>query len=238
MPISESDNTYTKEHWIEVKSILDESISAAGFIPKIVSDADEISLIHNKIVSNIYNNPIVICDVSSKNANVMFELGLRLAFDKATIIIKDELTDYSFDTSVIEHLAYPHNLRYASINNFKAKLTDKIKATYNASLKPDYSTFLKSFVQYKPTLDVKKIGSQEYVLKRLEDISKQITELELRNSKREFLNSSTSYSSFKKYYNERTTLSKELVLEEFQDSLLKFLPAHNVAEFSEQKFLM
>ncbi|WP_353118770.1 hypothetical protein [Myroides odoratus] len=55
-------------------------------------------------MNNIYNDEIVVCDVSSKNPNVMFELGLRLAFDKPTIIIKDEKTGYSFDTGVIEHL--------------------------------------------------------------------------------------------------------------------------------------
>lgn len=106
MPISGSEH-YTSEHWIDVKNILDEVISDSGFIPNLVSDADEIGIIHNRIVSNIYNNPIIICDVSSKNPNVMFELGLRLAFDKATIIIKDDATNYNFDTAPIEHLTYP-----------------------------------------------------------------------------------------------------------------------------------
>jgi hypothetical protein len=34
-----------------------------------------------------------------KNPNVMFELGMRLAFDKPAIIIKDNRTNYSFDTA-------------------------------------------------------------------------------------------------------------------------------------------
>jgi len=32
----------------------------------------------------------------------MFELGLRLAFDKPAIIVKDDNTSYSFDTAPIE----------------------------------------------------------------------------------------------------------------------------------------
>lgn len=75
----------------------------------------------------MYENPIVVCDVSGKNPNVMFELGIRLAFDKPTIIIKDDKTSYSFDTSPIEHLEYPRDLRYNRIEDFKSKLTDKIK---------------------------------------------------------------------------------------------------------------
>jgi len=42
---------------------------------------------------------MIVCDISGRNPNVMFELGLRLAFDKPAIIIKDEITPYSFDTS-------------------------------------------------------------------------------------------------------------------------------------------
>jgi hypothetical protein len=32
------------------------------------------------------------------------DMGLRLAFDKPTIIIKDDKTSYAFDTPPIEHL--------------------------------------------------------------------------------------------------------------------------------------
>jgi hypothetical protein len=39
------------------------------------------------------SKPDYLCDVSGKNANVMFELGLRLAFDNPTIIIKDDKTE-------------------------------------------------------------------------------------------------------------------------------------------------
>lgn len=40
----------------------------------------------------------------------MFELGMRLTFDKPTIIIKDNTTDFIFDTGPIEHLQYPKDL--------------------------------------------------------------------------------------------------------------------------------
>jgi hypothetical protein len=180
MPISGTD-TYSSEHWVDVKILLEEVISDAGFIANLVSDADEIGIIHNRIVSNIYSNPIIICDVSSKNPNVMFELGLRLAFDKATIIIKDDITNYNFDTAPIEHLTYPRDLRYSTINKFKTKLKDKLISTYKASQKQDYSTFLKNFVQYKPKLEVQEISSQDFIVKQLETISKQVSDLSRTN---------------------------------------------------------
>lgn len=145
MPISAIDG-YSDSHWSEVLQILHDAIKKAGFEAKLVSNADEVGLIHKRIIENLHDNPIVVCDVSGKNPNVMFELGLRLAFDKPTIIIKDDKTSYSFDTSPIEHLEYPRDLRFQKVLEFKQKLSDKIKATHQKSISDStYSTFLKNF---------------------------------------------------------------------------------------------
>ena len=114
------------DHWAEVKKILSEAIHDAGYNPNLVSDADDIGIIQKRIIQNIYDNDIVVCDVSGKNPNVMFELGMRLAFDKPAIIVIDDKTDYSFDTSPIEHLSYPRDLRYFDILDFKEQLKKKI----------------------------------------------------------------------------------------------------------------
>ena len=117
MPISAIDGC-SADHWSEVKSIVTESIeviSEQKFVVRLVSDADDVGVIQKRIVQNIYSSDVIVCDVSGKNPNVMFELGLRLAFDKPTVIIKDDKTDYAFDTAIIEHLSYPRDLRFAKI---------------------------------------------------------------------------------------------------------------------------
>ena len=93
MPISTFDEC-SEQHWLDVKAILIEAIESAGFKANLVSDADDVGIIQKRIIQNLFDNPIVVCDVSGKNPNVMFELGLRLAFDKPTIIIKDDATAY------------------------------------------------------------------------------------------------------------------------------------------------
>src|SRR6266566_6083617 len=106
MPISTIDGC-PSEHWAEVKSIITESvegIEVPKFAVKLVSDADDVGVIQKRIVQNVYSADVVVCDVSGKNPNVMFELGMRLAFDKPTVIIKDDKTDYAFDTGIIEHI--------------------------------------------------------------------------------------------------------------------------------------
>jgi hypothetical protein len=125
-----------------------EGITVPKFNVRLVSDADDVGVIQKRIVQNIYTSDIVVCDVSAKNPNVMFELGMRLAFDKPTVIVKDDKTDYRFDTGIIEHVPYPRDLRFNRIVTFKSSLADKIVATYNAAkADPQYSTFLKNFWQ-------------------------------------------------------------------------------------------
>lgn len=149
MPISEIDGC-SEGHWKEVLAILRESVETVGFSVELVSDADDVGVIHKRIIQNLYENPIVICDVSGRNANVMFELGMRLAFDKPTIIVKDDKTPYSFDTSAIEHLEYPRDLRFSKIVEFKKRLAEKVKNTHESSTKdPEFSTFLKHFGKFK-----------------------------------------------------------------------------------------
>ena len=117
----------------------------------------------------------------------MFELGLRLAFDKATVIVKDDKTSYSFNTSAIEHIEYPRDLRFTKIVEFKSKLTGKIAATYaKAQTDPDFSTFLKHFGEFKiAKIDQKEVSGQEVVEEELRAIQFAISRLEGRQSGRQ-----------------------------------------------------
>lgn len=186
MPIAPNPD-YPTEHWKDVLGILNEAIIKTEFEPKLVSDDVAIGLIHDRIVTNIYNNEIIVCDVSSKNPNVMFELGLRLAFDKPTIIIKDENTGYSFDTGVIEHISYPSSLRFSQIVRFQDELVKKINATYKKSQEEsNFSPFLKSFGKtIKPaSIQQTEIPEGKYILNQLEALRQEmhIMRVEQRNN--------------------------------------------------------
>ncbi|MGJ4959915.1 hypothetical protein ACQR1H_30025 [Bradyrhizobium sp. HKCCYLRH2015] len=174
MPISAMDN-YSASHWSDVLEILSEALEDAGFEARIVSDGSDVGVIHKRIVQNLYEDPIVVCDVSGKNPNVMFELGMRLAFDKPTIIVKDNETKYSFDTASIEHLEYPRDLRFGQIVEFKEKLAEKVRATLKASEDPGYTTFLKHFGEFKvAVLEQKEVPGQEYIIEELKNLRQAI----------------------------------------------------------------
>lgn len=175
MPISAIDGC-NETHWNDVLEIINDCIEEAGFDANLVSNADDVGVIQKRIIQNLYENPIVVCDVSGKNPNVMFELGLRLAFDKPTIIIKDDKTTYSFDTSPIEHLEYPRDLRFNKIEDFKTKLIDKIIKT-DKKYKEDenFSTFLKHFGEFKVAkIDKKEVSQQEFIMDEIKSLRRLI----------------------------------------------------------------
>lgn len=175
MPISSIDGC-DESHWQEVLSIIQESITKTQFESNLVSSADDVGIIQKRIVQNLYQNPIVVCDISAKNPNVMFELGLRLAFDKATIIIKDDKTSYPFDTSPIEHLSYPRDLRFSKIVEFKDMLSQKIIATDKASKSdPNYTTFLKHFGTFTVAkIDSKEVTSNEFLIEEFRELKREM----------------------------------------------------------------
>ena len=183
MPISAIDGL-PEQHWLEVKEIHSDAIMAANYDANLVSNADDIGIIQKTIIQNLYDNPIVVCDVSGKNPNVMFELGMRLAFDKPTIIVKDDKTTYSFDTSPIEHLTYPRDLRFSKIVEFKKELSEKIIATVKKSkADKNFSTFLKHFGKFTVAkLETTEVSKEEFIAEELREMKISIQRLAMRDS--------------------------------------------------------
>jgi hypothetical protein len=182
MPISAADGC-TEAHWSEVLEIITDVAERAGFEANLVSNADDVGIIQKRIIQNLYDNPIVVCDVSGKNPNVMFELGIRLAFDKPTVIIKDDKTAYSFDTAPIEHIEYPRDLRFSKIVEFKQRLQEKISSTHRRAKSDErFTTFLKHFGEFKVVnLDKKEISGQDFIIEELRSVRTALRRLELRN---------------------------------------------------------
>jgi hypothetical protein len=212
MPISAIDGC-TEQHWSDVKEIITEAVELAGFKANLVSYADDVGIIQKRIIQNLYENPIVVCDVSGKNPNVMFELGLRLAFDKPTIIIKDDKTSYSFDTSPIEHLEYPRDLRFTKIVEFKKALMEKVQATLKKSKEdPNYTTFLKHFGTFTVAkLETKEVSKEDFIIEELRDLKKAVQRQQIMHNERMHLSGPVLYG---KYPSERTKMEMRRAIKE------------------------
>ncbi|MEM9549218.1 MAG: hypothetical protein AAGA77_24750 [Bacteroidota bacterium] len=177
MPISKTDG-YPSGHWQEVYNIIAEAMEGTDFEVSMVSEESYIGSIHERIVNNLYSNELVIVDVSSNNPNVMFELGLRLAFDKATIIVIDDKTKFNFDINSIEHVVYNHTLRFSDINAFQEKLNEKALATYEASKVEGFSPYLKNFgTKIVPSqIDAKEVSDLKYIVDKINDIHSELNQ--------------------------------------------------------------
>jgi len=136
MPISQTIG-YEPDHWQDVFKLLCEAmkeIENPRIVSSMVSSSAPTAIIQRTIVKNVIETDVVICDTSSLNPNVMFELGLRLAFNKPTVIIHDEAQKSPFDTSIIEYIRYPASLSMYPMRAFKEELKRKVLATYDQSL--------------------------------------------------------------------------------------------------------
>jgi hypothetical protein len=143
MPIAATEG-YQQGHWEDVLTILKDSMSSTNFKPELVSQDQAIGSIHNRILKNIRDDQMVVCDISSLNPNVMIELGLRLASNKPLVITKDEKTVCPFDINGIEYISYPSSLRSAQISKFKEELASRIEATYQKyKTDSNFSSFIR-----------------------------------------------------------------------------------------------
>jgi len=96
-----------KDHFIHVLDhLFKPALGKVGLnpVPPIAEGAD---IIHGEIIRNIEKADLVLCDTSTLNANVFFELGIRTAVDRAVCIVKDDATPkVPFDTTIINYHTY------------------------------------------------------------------------------------------------------------------------------------
>lgn len=93
-----------------IEHLLLPAVEAAGFEPMspIARGSD---LIHAEIVRQLESAAMVLCDMSTLNANVFFELGIRTAVDKPFCLVHDPFVGtLPFDTGILNALEYEPSL--------------------------------------------------------------------------------------------------------------------------------
>lgn len=151
MPISSS-NGYAEEHWVNVLNIIKSGIEKTKkFVAVPVWENVKSDIIHNTIITNILECDIVVCDISTTNPNVMYELGLRMTIKKPVVIVKDDITKVPFDTNMIRFEPYPKDLHYFKVGLFIDNLSKNINNTWE-----DYKKDPEGFTQLVNLQDYKK----------------------------------------------------------------------------------
>lgn len=96
MPISDVDSHDNGRFRRVFEDIISPACDESGYSPQLASDVKETNLIHLDILKKLIEAPIAICDLSTRNPNVLFELGIRQAFDKPVVLIQENGTEKIF----------------------------------------------------------------------------------------------------------------------------------------------
>lgn len=129
MPFSDQGD-YPKGHFTKVyEQIFAPAIIKAGYKPYRVDENTISDSIINKIFEGVQNCEMALCDLSNRNPNVLYELGLRQAYNKPVVLVKDEKTENIFDVSVISTVPYTSNRLYENVLEAQEKICESLKAT-------------------------------------------------------------------------------------------------------------
>lgn len=133
MPIANCDG-YDDGHFNRVyEDIFKPACRDAKYKPVRADEIKQTNLIHLDILQRLIDSPMAICDLSSRNPNVLFELGLRQAFDKPTVLVQEVGTKQIFDIAPLRYTEYRKELKYREVLEDQATISEAIIATKEAA---------------------------------------------------------------------------------------------------------
>jgi hypothetical protein len=180
MPIAAMGDHYPAEHWRRVRKIIERSIRKAGLEPVLVWENAEVDVIQSAILQNLYENDVVVCDVSGLNPNVMLEAGLRLSTKRPTVIITDRVQRPPFDISNIGYIDYQRDLEYNAIEDFIDKLADKITDVHEAYGRGSYKSFVEQFKFETVSPETVSVPADEFLREQIAELASAIRRIEHR----------------------------------------------------------
>lgn len=131
------------------------------------------------IIKNIIECDMAVCDLSSRNPNVLYELGIRQAFNLPVTLIKDIKTKRVFDIQGFRDIEYDESLRIDTVEVTTQDLSEVIKNTFEN--KQTEINSLVSLLGIEPAKlsEKKKISADtELILNSLSIIDKRLGVLE------------------------------------------------------------
>lgn len=143
MPFSEKTEQYPKGYFDEVFSSLIVPAAAQAGYTAVTANRDGSDIIHKTIVDSIYKSELILADLTEHNPNVLFELGLAIAFRKRVVIIRAQGTKAIFDIdNAIRVLDYDPRLWKSIVDMDVSKLATRISAIAQSNDKSYLDIFL------------------------------------------------------------------------------------------------
>jgi hypothetical protein len=132
MPFSEKINTHPEGFCGEVLRNLITPAAVDAGIKVETAKREGSDVIQSTIVNELLNVDLVVADMSDYNPNVLFELGLRMAFDKLIALIRAKGTAAIFDVdNMLRVFDYYPNLWRSTVGKDVPNLSVHVKATWD-----------------------------------------------------------------------------------------------------------
>jgi hypothetical protein len=132
MPISDPD-PYVKGHFKHVyEDILVPACDRAGFKAIRADHVKQTNLIHLDVLEKLLETPMAVCDLSSLNPNVLFEVALRQAFDRPVALVQEVKTPAVFDIAPFRYTEYRKERTYHEVLEDQLSIAAAIKETFDA----------------------------------------------------------------------------------------------------------
>ena len=202
MPISDHPD-YENGHFGHVyRDIIAPACVAAGFKPVRADENRGTNVIQHEILKQLITSPLAICDLSTRNPNVMFELGLRQAFDKPVVLIQDENTPKIFDISMFRYTSYRSRRKYDEVLIDQASIEAAIHQTIKDSKDGSGVNSLIKFLSIEKALsDLPASDNPERdvilgMQRQLDEIMRELNRMSVRDSRSrmEYSNAVLEYS--------------------------------------------
>jgi len=182
MPIADHPE-YEPGHFNRVyQYLIKPACAKAGYQAIRADDSKASNMIMFDILKKIVECDMAICDLSSRNANVFYELGLRQAFNKKTILITDNLLPTPFDISAFRYVPYSHTLRVDTVDREIPGIVNMLRETENQPA-DDVNSIIK-LLQIQPS-QVEKIDlnrEESVIYGMLLNLQKQVSEIKTQES--------------------------------------------------------
>lgn len=132
------------------------AIEAAGLEPHRADDLYRPSTIVHDIWAYTKKAKLLVADLSGKNPNVFYELGLAHALGKPAILVAESMEDIPFDLRALRIIIYDKNAP-----DWGSLLRTKIEASIGEVLKSPVSAVLPAFLEVKETTSRPTVSSHE-----------------------------------------------------------------------------
>lgn len=173
-PISVKD-PYKQGHWGYIHRAIEEALTNCEeyeFMVSLVSENTKSDIIQSTIIKNLYHADVIVCDLSSLNPNVFFELGIRMAYRKPCVLLIDDKTSPPFDVAPIRYIDYPSSFhRYELEEKQKEirKTVIEVHKLYTNQNQVAYSPFFTEVnIKESATLEQKDVTALEALTKKVD----------------------------------------------------------------------